>query len=82
MFYVYVIQSLKDKKLYIGYTNNLKRRFEEHNAGRNEVTKDRRPFRLLYYEACIQKQDALKRELQLKTGFGREYLKRRLSDLH
>ena len=81
MFYVYVLNSLKDKKLYIGYTNNLKRRFQEHNAGKNEVTKDRNPFRLLYYEACNQKEDALKRELQLKTGFGREYLKRRLSDL-
>lgn len=82
MFYVYVLRSLKDKKLYIGYTNNLKRRFEEHNAGRNEVTRERRPFLLLYYEACTQKEDALKRELQLKTGFGGEYLKRRLSDLH
>lgn len=82
MYYVYVLQSLKDKKLYIGYTNNLKRRFAEHNSGRSEVTKERKPFRLLYYEACIQREDALKRELQLKTGFGREYLKRRLSDLH
>lgn len=82
MYYVYVLQSLKDRKLYIGYTNNLKRRFEEHNSGRNEVTRERKPFRLLYYEACTQKPDALKRELQLKTGFGREYLKRRLSDLH
>ncbi len=80
MEYVYVLQSLKDKKLYIGYTNNLQRRFREHNAGKCEVTKERRPFRLLYYEACNQKEDALKRELQLKTGFGREYLKRRLSD--
>ncbi|MBP9727976.1 MAG: GIY-YIG nuclease family protein [Candidatus Moranbacteria bacterium] len=82
MYYVYVLQSLKDRKLYIGYTNNLKRRFEEHNTGRNEVTKERMPFILLYYEACCQKGDALKRELQLKTGFGRQYLKRRLSDLH
>lgn len=82
MYYVYVLQSLKDRKLYIGYTNNLKRRFEEHNSGRNEVTRDRKPFRLLYYEACTRKEDALKRELQLKTGFGREYLKRRLCDLH
>ncbi|TXI34192.1 MAG: GIY-YIG nuclease family protein [Candidatus Moraniibacteriota bacterium] len=81
MYYVYVLQSLKDQKLYIGYTNNLKRRFQEHNTGRNEVTKERKPFILLYYEACNQKGDALKRELQLKTGFGRQYLKRRISDL-
>jgi len=81
MYYVYVLQSIKDKKLYIGYTHNLKRRFQEHNSGRCEVTKERKPFHLLYYEACNQKDDAHKRELQLKTGFGRSYLKRRLSDL-
>lgn len=81
MQYVYVLKSVKDGQLYIGYTNNLRRRFKEHNAGRCTVTKDRKPFRLLYYEACNQKDDALKRELQLKTGFGRAYLKRRLSDL-
>jgi len=81
MHYVYVIQSLKDKKLYIGHTNDLVKRLKEHNAGLTESTKDRRPFKLVYYEACNVLNDAIKREKSFKTGFGRAYLKRRLSDI-
>ena len=81
MYYVYVIQSLKDKKLYAGHTNNLIKRFNEHNKGLVNATKNRKPFRLVYYEGCNVLQDAVNREKSLKTGFGRAYLKRRLSDL-
>jgi len=81
MYYVYVIRSDKDGKLYIGHTNNLKRRLEEHNQGLVQSTKSRRPFKLLYYEASWILNDAIAREKSLKTGFGRAYLKRRLSDL-
>lgn len=81
MYYVYVIRSIKDNKLYTGHTNNLKRRFEQHNSGKVFSTKNRRPFKLLYYEACNILEDAIKREKCFKTGFGRAYLKRRLSDL-
>jgi putative endonuclease len=81
MYYIYVIKSLKDKKLYVGHTDNLKRRFNEHNTGQVKSTKLRKPFKLLYYEACNLLKDALKREKTLKTGFGRAYLKRRLSDI-
>ena len=81
MYYVYVLQSLKDKKLYIGHTNNLKCRFQDHNSGQGEATKSRAPFRLVYYEACNIIEDAIQREKQFKTGFGRAYLKRRLSDI-
>ncbi len=81
MYYVYVIQSLKDKGLYIGHTNDLKRRFQDHNNGQGKATKFRAPFRLVYYEACNILGDAIKREKQFKTGFGRAYLKRRLSDI-
>ena len=76
-----MLQSLKDKQLYIGHTNNLKRRFQDHNSGQGESTKSRAPFRLVYYEACNALEDAVKRERQFKTGFGRAYLKRRLSDI-
>ncbi|OGH86648.1 MAG: excinuclease ABC subunit C [Candidatus Magasanikbacteria bacterium RIFOXYC12_FULL_33_11] len=79
-FYTYVLKSGKDKKLYIGYTKDLRNRFEQHNDGLVESTKDRRPFILIYYEACLNEKDAIVREKQLKTGFGRAYLKRRLSD--
>ncbi len=77
-FYTYVLKSQKDKKIYIGWTNNLKARLLEHNSGRVFATKGRRPFDLVYYEACILKEKAIAREKQLKTGFGRAYLKRRL----
>ncbi len=80
MFYTYIFRSKKDNKLYIGYTNDLKRRIEEHNSGTNESTKFRRPFELIYYEAYKAEQDAKKREDNLKL-FGRALggLKRRIS---
>jgi putative endonuclease len=67
MYYTYVLRSLKDKKFYTGSTNNLKLRFGRHNKGLVESTKDRRPFELMYYEACIDQRDAIKREKYLKT---------------
>lgn len=67
MYYTYVLRSLKDKKLYTGYSSNLKQRFEEHNRGRIEVTKYRKPFILIYYEAFLNQQDATSREKFLKT---------------
>ena len=81
MYYVYVLKSLKDERLYVGHTNNLVRRFREHNEGLQKATKNRKPFKLLYYEACNILEDAIKREKSLKTGFGRSYLNRRISDI-
>ncbi len=81
MFYTYVLKSIKDGNLYVGWTNNLKNRLEEHNNGFVQSTKNRRPLEFIYYEACSVKEDAIKREKSLKTGFGRAYLNRRLSDL-
>ena len=78
MFYIYVLQSKKDKKLYVGFTENLKLRFETHNKGQVESTRERRPLALVYYESCINKKDAIKRELYLKTAYGKKYLKSRL----
>ena len=81
MFYTYIIKSVKDGKIYVGHTSDLKNRIEEHNAGKVRSTKNRTPFKLLYYEACNVLIDAITREKKLKTGFGRAYLKRRLSDI-
>ncbi|EKE20133.1 MAG: hypothetical protein ACD_8C00051G0002 [uncultured bacterium] len=78
MYYTYVLLSNKDKKLYTGFTNNLKLRFEQHQKGKVESTKDRRPFDLVYYEACLNQQDATGREKYLKTTYGKRYLKSRL----
>lgn len=66
MFYVYVIKSKKDSKLYIGVTKDLKRRFCEHNQGLNKSTKYRVPFILVYYESYASEKDARIRERKLK----------------
>ena len=78
MHYVYVLKSLNDKKRYVGYTKNLKLRFEQHNKGKVESTKNRRPLVLIYYEACLNQQDATHREKYLKTYNGKMFLKNRL----
>ena len=78
MFYVYILKSDKDGKLYIGYSNNLQKRFKEHNLGLVESTKSRMPLHLIYYEAYTSKEDATKREHNLKTGQQRELLRNRL----
>ncbi|NMC36663.1 GIY-YIG nuclease family protein [Candidatus Beckwithbacteria bacterium] len=77
-YYTYVLLSLKDLKFYIGWTDNLKLRVKKHNNGKVVATKNRLPLQLVYYEACLSKDRAIEREKQLKTGFGRKYLKKRL----
>lgn len=76
--YVYVLESLKDGKRYTGFTNDLKRRIAEHQKGLSFATKFRRPFKLIYYEACIESDDAQRRERYLKTTQGRRFLGLRL----
>lgn len=78
MFYVYVLQSEKDKKFYTGFTKNLENRIFEHNQGRNYSTKDRVPLRLVYYEWCLSQSDATAREKYLKSGMGKRYIKNRI----
>ena len=65
MFYLYVLKSKKDGKLYFGYTNNLRRRIEEHNKKQEKSTKFRAPFTLVYYEAYKAEDDAKKRGWRL-----------------
>lgn len=78
MYYTYVLKSEKDGEFYTGYTKDLKLRFECHKKGLVESTKDRRPLKLLYYEACLNQQDATHREKYLKTYHGKMFLKNRL----
>ena len=78
MYYIYVLQSMKDEDFYTGFTKNLKLRFEQHNKELVESTKDRGPFKLIYYEACLDKEDATRREKYLKTFHGKIFLRRRL----
>lgn len=79
MFYVYVLKSLKDNDLYIGSSNNLKKRLTEHQNGRSFSTQFRRPFELVYYEAYKNEKDAREREQCLKLrGNARRFLKERI----
>ena len=77
-YYTYVLLSLKDNNFYTGYTNNIKRRFEEHCKGYVESTKDRKPLKLIYYEACLSQADATHREKYLKSFHGKMFLRNRL----
>ena len=77
---VYVLKSLKDGNLYIGCTKNLNERLNFHNTGKVSSTKLRKPFQLIYAEVYRNKKDAYRREKFLKTGWGRNYLKRVLKN--
>ncbi|SDD00105.1 GIY-YIG nuclease family protein [Niabella drilacis] len=79
-YYIYVLRSLKDGDLYTGYTNNLRHRLDEHNNGKVNSTKNRIPFELIYFEGCINQQDATHREKYLKTAWGKRYLKQRMKN--
>ena len=78
--YVYALESLKDNKRYIGYTANLKRRLMEHSNGEGFSTAPRRPFRLIYFEGCLNAVDAKRRERYLKTTQGRRFLGLRIKN--
>jgi putative endonuclease len=80
MFYTYVLQSLKNNELYTGYTADLKKRLQEHNQGKNLSTKRYMPWKIIYYEACIDEGDAKRREGYLKKTQGIRLLRRRLKE--
>ncbi len=81
MFYLYILKSTKDDSLYIGSTNDLRRRLSEHNSGKVRSTKSRTPFVLRYYESFYKETDARKREFSLKKdGKALGQLKRRISE--
>ncbi len=78
-YYNYVIKSLKDNQLYIGYTTNLEKRMKDRKNGQVISTQYRRPFMLVYYEVSFNLASAIHREKYLKTTYGHRYLKNRLS---
>ena len=80
MFYVYILKSDKDNELYVGSTNDLRRRIREHQKGSSFSTSFRRPFTLVYYEAYRNERDARTREQRLKLrGQARRHLLTRIS---
>jgi len=80
MFYVYILQSKKDGELYTGCTNDLKKRFREHNNGLVFSTKLKKPHKIIHYEAFLNKKDAFMREKWLKTGWGRNQIRTMLAN--
>lgn len=80
MYYVYVLQSKKDKLFYTGFTTDIERRLLEHNNNQQISTKHRGPFVLVYYEYSSAKEDAIARERYLKSGMGKKYLRNRLKN--
>jgi len=79
-YYVYVLRSLKDNKFYTGYTADLKKRLITHNEGKVISTRSRTPFELIYFEGCLNQDDAIHREKYLKTTYGKRYIKNRLKN--
>jgi putative endonuclease len=80
MYYTYVLISKRDNKFYIGYSSDLKNRIQEHTDGKVKSTRNRRPLQLIYYEACVNKYDAIEREKYFKMGFGRRFLHNRMKN--
>ncbi len=78
MYYTYVLKSKTDGKFYTGYTKDLKLRFDQHCRGLVESTRERRPLKIIYYEACLKQDDALRRERYFKTYNGKRFLHKRL----
>ncbi|MBI4100682.1 GIY-YIG nuclease family protein [Candidatus Microgenomates bacterium] len=78
-YYVYILRSQKSGSLYIGYTTDLIKRFEQHNNGKSQATKPFRPYKLIYYEAFLDRVDAKRREVYLKSGYGRKTINRLLN---
>ena len=75
---MYVLRSGKDRGFYIGYSANLRKRFAQHIQGSAFATSYRGPWKLIYYEAYLNREDALGREKYLKSGSGRRFLKAQL----
>lgn len=71
-YYVYILQSKNNNSFYIGYTSDLRKRLKEHNSGKNSATRPFKPYKLIYYEAYLDRIDAKRREIYLKSGYGRK----------
>ncbi len=74
-YYTYILQSLKDKSLYIGHSSDLKKRIKKHNLGENSATKNHILYKLIFYEAFLNRIDSKNREEYLKSGYGRKTIK-------
>jgi putative endonuclease len=81
MYYIYVIQSESQNWRYVGMTNDIRRRFHEHNSGFVRATRNKMPFKLVYLEKISTRIEARNREKWLKSGYGREYIKNQIGNI-
>jgi putative endonuclease len=77
-YFVYILQSLKNNSLYVGFTINVEKRLKEHNEGKSQSTKPFMPWKLIHYEMYLNKKDALHREKYLKSGWGKRSINKML----
>ena len=80
MFYTYVLKSEKSGRFYTGFTSNLRKRLKQHNNGESYYTNREKPYLLVYYEASLNEDDARAREIYLKTGMGKRFIKNRIKN--
>jgi putative endonuclease len=78
MFYTYVLYSKKFDRIYVGQTNNLKTRLEKHNTGLIFSTKPYEPWEMIYHEEFDTRAESMKREKELKSHKGRDYIRNKL----
>jgi len=78
MYYTYILKSKKSGRFYTRATNDLRKRLKLHNDGKSNFTKKDKPYELIYYEACKEREDAFAREIYLKSGYGKRYINNRL----
>jgi len=78
MYYTYILKSKKSGRFYTRATNDLRKRLKLHNDGKSNFTKKDKPYELIYYEACKEREDAFAREIYLKSGYGKRFIKNRL----
>ena len=76
MYYVYVLKSINFDRHYVGFTSNIGSRLKQHNSGKTKSTKPYKPWEILFFEEYENKIDAINRERYLKSGIGREYIKK------
>ena len=79
-YYIYILRSEIDQQFYVGYTSDLRNRLQQHENGLVKSTINRRPLKLVYFEGCINQQDATHREKYLKTSWGKRYIKARMKN--
>ena len=81
-YFVYILQSEKDKKFYIGVTSDLQKRLDYHNRGANDSTRHRRPLKIVYFEEFEDKHSSFQREFFLKSPKGFLEKKRIIENLN